>query len=59
MSADSKPVCVSCKKRITNDLGAVTFKCPACGKATIVRCSGCRKNAAKYVCHECGFSGPN
>jgi predicted RNA-binding Zn-ribbon protein involved in translation (DUF1610 family) len=55
----SQKVCISCKKRITNDNGSVIFNCPNCGKTEIVRCSKCRKIAAKYTCPECGFTGPN
>ena len=50
--------CTSCKVKITNIRGAVSFKCPACGKVEIVRCPGCRKKAIKYTC-SCGFTGPN
>ena len=52
-------ICVSCKKKITNDAGTAKFPCPACAKETIVRCKHCREIAAKYTCPECGFSGPN
>ncbi|MBN2881236.1 DUF1610 domain-containing protein [Candidatus Woesearchaeota archaeon] len=52
-------VCVSCKKSIVNDNGATIFKCPSCGKQQIIRCQHCRKIAAKFVCPECGFEGPN
>ena len=51
--------CSSCKKRIANDTGTVTFMCPKCGKAEIIRCKHCREVAAKYECPECGFKGPN
>ncbi|MBD3354996.1 RNA-binding protein [Candidatus Woesearchaeota archaeon] len=54
-----KLTCNSCKKRITNKPGSATFKCPACGKSTIVRCKHCREIVAKYTCPECGFTGPN
>jgi len=47
------------KGRITNMEGSVTFNCPKCGKSEIVRCTDCRKIAAKYKCSECGFTGPN
>jgi Zn-ribbon RNA-binding protein len=53
------PKCISCKRDITNDPGSVIFKCPGCNKTEIIRCSKCRKIAAKYTCHECGFIGPN
>jgi len=55
---EEKLICISCKKRITNNPGVVKFKCPECGKTDIVRCKSCRQNAAKYKC-ECGFQGPN
>jgi len=51
--------CISCKEKITNNSGATTFKCPNCGKYDIVRCGNCRKTVTKYVCPECGFTGPN
>ncbi len=54
-----KSLCNSCKKDITNDSGSAIFPCPKCGKQQIVRCSTCRKIAAKYTCPECGFTGPN
>ncbi|USN45456.1 MAG: RNA-binding protein [Candidatus Woesearchaeota archaeon] len=46
-------------ENITNDLGAVSFKCPSCGKVDIVRSSSERKNAVRYICPACGFTGPN
>ncbi|MBD3318801.1 DUF1610 domain-containing protein [Candidatus Woesearchaeota archaeon] len=51
--------CSSCKANIANKPGTVTFACPQCGKTTIIRCPNCRKTAAKYICSECGFEGPN
>lgn len=51
--------CTSTKKQITNDAGAVTFKCPNCAKSTIIRSSTARALVAKYHCAECGFEGPN
>lgn len=54
-----KKECSSCKTRIVNIEGSVTFKCPSCGKSEIVRCVNCRKIASKYKCPECGFTGPN
>ena len=54
-----KKICISCKKDITNDIGATIFMCPSCGKYEIVRCSSCRQIVAKYSCPECGFEGPN
>lgn len=54
-----KVVCNSCKKVLTNRGGTARFLCPQCGKTEIVRCAHCRKIAAKYVCVECNFEGPN
>jgi len=54
-----KIICGSCRLDIANSEGAVTFKCPSCGKSEIVRCRHCREIAAKYKCSECGFVGPN
>lgn len=51
-------ICSSCKREISND-GGVIFTCPNCGKSKIVRCMHCRELAAKYVCENCGFEGPN
>ncbi|MBS3169404.1 hypothetical protein J4210_02880 [Candidatus Woesearchaeota archaeon] len=51
--------CSSCKKRMVNDRGSVTFKCPQCSNHEFVRCRGCRTNAVKYVCPQCNFIGPN
>ncbi|MBN1377307.1 DUF1610 domain-containing protein [Candidatus Woesearchaeota archaeon] len=59
MAEKEKPVCISCKKRITNDNGSVRFPCPGCGEYEIIRCSQCRKTSTKYVCPKCGFEGPN
>ena len=56
MSSDK---CISCNMSIINDVGAVKFPCPKCGKYTIIRCSKCRKIVAKYKCPLCGFEGPN
>ena len=51
--------CSSCKVKVANDRGAVSFKCPGCNEYEIVRCTGCRSNAAKFKCPNCGFEGPN
>ncbi|MBW2971239.1 DUF1610 domain-containing protein [Candidatus Woesearchaeota archaeon] len=51
--------CTSCGRRVTNDRGAVMFKCPACGNEEIIRCRHCRETAAKYTCTQCNFEGPN
>jgi len=48
-------VCTSCGKN-TNDY--TEFKCPRCGKTTIIRCRECRENFHTYKCSECGFEGP-
>ncbi len=50
--------CSSCKRKVVNDKGSVTFKCPQCTDVEIVRCTECRANAVKYNCG-CGFEGPN
>jgi len=57
--AETVKRCVSCKNDVTNSPGSVTFKCPNCLKTDIVRCPKCRKDAAKYACSSCGFTGPN
>ncbi|HII16860.1 TPA: RNA-binding protein [Candidatus Woesearchaeota archaeon] len=56
---EHKPVCISSKRRITNDTGAVQFPCPSCGKETIVRSKQAREIVAPYTCPSCGFTGPN
>lgn len=52
-------ICLSTKKRIDNDQGAVMFMCPSCSEFEIVRSSFARKNAIKYTCPSCKFQGPN
>ncbi len=52
-------LCISCKKKITNDKGCVKFKCPKCGEYEIIRCKHCREISIKYKCPSCGFEGPN
>lgn len=47
--------CVSCG-RLTHEY--TEFKCPACGKETIVRCYHCREISNTYVCKSCKFEGP-
>lgn len=54
-----KVVCHSCKKVLSNRSGIARFLCPHCSKTEIVRCAHCRRIAAKYVCAECNFEGPN
>ncbi|HLC80607.1 RNA-binding protein [Candidatus Woesearchaeota archaeon] len=54
-----KKQCASCKREIASIPGSVSFKCPACGKYEIVRCSICRLSASKYHCPACSFVGPN
>jgi len=48
--------CSSCNREVFDDY--IRFKCPACGKAEIIRCDKCRGMSVKYVCPECGFEGP-
>ena len=52
-------ICGATKRRIDNDQGAVVFLCPGCGKQEIARSAYARKNAIKYHCSACGFTGPN
>ena len=47
-------VCVSCG-RLTSEY--TEFKCPKCGKTTIIRCAHCREISNVYKCSECGFEG--
>lgn len=58
MEASDK-ICSSCKTKITNQAGVVEFLCPKCAKEKLVRCPKCRKNAVKYTCSQCKFTGPN
>lgn len=51
--------CISTKRRIDNDPGAVNFKCPNCGNYDITRSTFARENAIKYKCPACEFTGPN
>jgi predicted RNA-binding Zn-ribbon protein involved in translation (DUF1610 family) len=51
--------CNSCKKRITNQAGTVTFTCPGCGGYELVRCPHCRVTGVRYTCPGCNFEGPN
>ncbi|OYT27886.1 MAG: RNA-binding protein [Candidatus Altiarchaeales archaeon ex4484_96] len=48
--------CTSCEKEV--DERYTEFKCPKCGKETIVRCSSCRVLGVNYTCSACGFTGP-
>ena len=57
--AEKHALCSSCRKRITNTIGSTRFMCPRCGKSEIIRCNHCRKIAAKYMCSDCSFEGPN
>jgi len=55
----SGKTCGATGKKVVNDLGAVVFKCPKCGEHEIVRSTNARRNALKYSCPGCGFTGPN
>jgi len=48
--------CTSCNKIVTDD--KTEFKCPSCGKETIIRCNSCKMTSKEYTCKECGFVGP-
>ncbi|HDH41760.1 MAG TPA: DUF1610 domain-containing protein [Candidatus Altiarchaeales archaeon] len=48
--------CTSCGREVSERY--TEFKCPNCGKSTIIRCKSCRALGTKYVCDECGFVGP-
>ncbi|MCW1301442.1 MAG: zinc finger domain-containing protein [Candidatus Nanoarchaeia archaeon] len=54
----TKITCSSCGTDISTVSNSVSFSCPNCGKATIVRCGKCRKLVVKYKCSSCGFEGP-
>ena len=44
--------------KIINEIGSVTFKCPACDGVEISRTKQARILAKEYVCPKCGFVGP-
>ncbi|MDD4250634.1 MAG: zinc finger domain-containing protein [Candidatus ainarchaeum sp.] len=48
--------CTTCNKIVTDN--KTEFKCPNCGKTTIIRCDSCKTSAKEYVCKECNFVGP-
>jgi Zn-ribbon RNA-binding protein len=52
-------ICLSTKRKVANDSGSVSFKCPKCLDYEIVRSTHARSNAIKYTCPKCGFEGPN
>ncbi len=49
-------LCASCGTEVLEKYSQ--FKCPGCGKETIIRCSSCRILTTKYKCGSCGFVGP-
>ena len=55
MGTSAGKTCSSCG-RLTAEY--TEFKCPECGKTTIVRCKACRETYNKYRCKECNFVGP-
>lgn len=59
METKRKPVCNGTGKRISNDKGSVSFKCPQCGEEIIYRSAQARRAVIKYKCPNCGFTGPN
>ena len=44
--------------KIVNEVGSITFKCPACGDAEISRTKRARSVSKEYNCPKCGFVGP-
>jgi len=54
----SETKCSSCNSDISVVPNSIIFKCPNCGKTTIVRCGKCRRMVVKYKCESCGFEGP-
>jgi predicted RNA-binding Zn-ribbon protein involved in translation (DUF1610 family) len=48
--------CTTCIKIVSDE--KTEFKCPDCGKTTIVRCDHCKTTSKTYKCKECGFVGP-
>ncbi|HIH11056.1 TPA: RNA-binding protein [Candidatus Woesearchaeota archaeon] len=52
-------LCTSCKRKVVNDKGSVSFRCPQCTNYDFVRCASCRTIAVKFACPNCSFIGPN
>ncbi|MBI5061435.1 MAG: DUF1610 domain-containing protein [Candidatus Aenigmarchaeota archaeon] len=50
--------CTSCHETLISEDNFTKFKCPSCGKTTVVRCGRCRKKGIFYSCKSCGFEGP-
>ena len=48
-------ICTSCG-RLTS--AYTEFKCPGCGKSTIIRCKHCREITNTYRGGDCEFEGP-
>jgi Zn-ribbon RNA-binding protein len=48
--------CTTCNKIVAEE--KTEFKCPSCGKETIIRCDSCKESVKPYKCKECGFEGP-
>lgn len=44
--------------KLVNELGDITFKCPACGDSEISRSKKARELSKEYTCSKCGFVGP-
>jgi len=59
MDIEQKPVCNGTGKRLANDNGSVSFKCPECNDTMIYRSAQARRAVIKYTCSGCGFTGPN
>ncbi len=59
MSAQEEPSLSEFIRKRTNEPKSTAFKCPACGKSTIVRTFNERQIVSQYRCPECGFTGPN
>lgn len=49
--------CASCGKKVEAEPVWVEFKCPGCGKESIIRCDKCKRMENQYTC-KCGFTGP-
>jgi predicted RNA-binding Zn-ribbon protein involved in translation (DUF1610 family) len=55
---ERKPRCITCGVSVESERIWVEFKCPGCGKESIIRCEKCKRLENPYTCKGCGFTGP-
>ena len=56
--SEERVKCINTGKDISVTKNNVIFKCPDCGKGTIVRSGFARQQSLEYTCPVCGFVGP-